>query len=164
MRHEPAMPKVPSPADLPAGPAQAFPGAEVRPVADVADADGVPVEAAWHRFERPLDSQAAHQAVLSWATCGNIIGLGMRPHRDHVNIHDAHRTLSTGVIAHTMHFLDRFDVSQWLLIHQEATKAATGRVYGGGRVFTEDGVLVATFHQDSMAKAAAAQLDPSRSM
>ena len=30
-----------------------------------------------------LSSQAANQAVLVWATCGNIIGLGMRPHREH---------------------------------------------------------------------------------
>jgi acyl-CoA thioesterase len=57
------------------------------------------------------------------------------------------------VIAHTMHFVDRFDISQWLLVRQEATKAAAGRVYGEGRVFTEDGTLVAAFHQDSMARA-----------
>ena len=119
---------------------------------------------AWHRFDRPIESQAANQAVLVWATCGNIIGLAMRPHRDTVNIHDAHRTLSTGVIAHTVHFSDRFDVSDWLLIVTEATKAATGRVYGGGRVFTQNGTMVAAFHQDSMAKSAGAQLDPRNAM
>jgi acyl-CoA thioesterase len=57
-----------------------------------------------------------------------------------------------------------FDVSQWLLMVTEGTKAGAGRVYGGGRVFTESGSLVATFHQDSMAKTAEAQLDSSRSM
>jgi acyl-CoA thioesterase len=119
---------------------------------------------AWHRFDRPLSSQAASQAVLAWATCGNIIGLGMRPHSEQVRIQDAHLTLSTGVIGHTIHFTDPFDVSKWLLIVTEATKAANGRVFGGGRVFTEDGDLVAVFHQDSMAKAAQAQLDPKHSM
>ena len=119
---------------------------------------------AWHRFDRSLDSQAANQAVLVWSTCGNIIGLGMRPHRDTVHIGDAHHTLSTGVIAHTVHFTDPFDVSQWLLMVTEATKAGGGRVYGGGRIFTEDGRLVAAFHQDSMAKDAGGQLDPRSSM
>jgi acyl-CoA thioesterase len=88
----------------------------------------------------------------------------MRPHRTRVDIADAHRSLSTGVIAHTAHFVDTFDVSHWLLIVTEGTKAGGGRVYGSGRVFTEDGRLVAAFHQDSMAKAAAGQLDPRRSM
>jgi len=164
MRHEPRMPPVPGPAELEVAAGQAFPGAELRPVPGVPEEGGVPVEMAWHRFERPLSSQAANQAVLAWATCGSIIGLAMRPHRDRVRIEDAHAAISTGVIAHTMHFVDRFDVSRWLLVQHEATKAATGRVYGDGRVFTEDGVLVAAFQQDSMARAAVGPLDPKRSM
>jgi acyl-CoA thioesterase len=164
MRHEPPMPPVPAPADVDAAPGQVFPGAELRLVSGRDEAGGVPVEMAWHRFERPLASQAANQAVLAWATCGNIIGLAMRPHRDRVRIEDAHASISTGVIAQTVHFVERFDVSQWLLVRHEATKAATGRVYGDGRVFAEDGILVAAFHQDSMARAAAALLDPKTSM
>jgi acyl-CoA thioesterase len=165
MRHDPEFPKdVPGPDELAPASAQAFPGAEVRPVPGEMMVGDVPVEMAWHRFDRPLSSPAANQAVLVWATCGNIIGLGMRPHRDHVDIGQAHRTLSTGVIGHTVHFTDRFDVSSWLLMVTEATKAATGRVFGDGRVFTPDGSLVASFHQDSMAKAVEGQLDPRRSM
>ena len=132
MRHDPSMPDgVPGPDGLSSAQGQAFPGAELRPVPGELAFDGVPVEMAWHRFERPLESQAANQAVLVWATCGNVIGLGMRPHRDSVNIGEAHRTLSTGVIGHTVHFTDVFDVSQWLLMVTEATKAASGRVFGG---------------------------------
>jgi acyl-CoA thioesterase-2 len=165
MRHDPDMPAgVPGPDEVDASAAQAFPGAEVRPVPGQPSLGGVPVEMAWHRFDRPLDSQAANQAVLVWSTCGNIIGLGMRPHQERVRIGDAHHTISTGVIGHTVHFTDPFDVSQWLLIVTEATKAADGRIFGGGRVFTEDGSLVAAFAQDSMAKAAGAELDPRRSM
>ena len=164
MRHEPPMPSVPGPGEVDAAPGQVFPGAEIRPVSGGDEVSGVPVEMAWHRFERPLASQAANQAVLAWATCGNIIGLAMRPHRDRVRIEDAHASISTGVIAQTIHFVERFDVSQWLLVRHEATKAATGRVYGDGRVFAEGGILVAAFHQDSMAKAAAAPLDPKTSM
>lgn len=165
MRHDPKMPDgVPSYDGLEGGRAQAFPGTEVRPVPGELNANGVPIELAWLRFDHKLSSPAANQAVLVWATCGNIIGLGMRPHRDEVHIEDAHRTLSTGVIAHTTHFTDRFDVSDWLLMVTRAEKAANGRVYGDGEVFTADGSLVAAFHQDSMAKRADATLDPRRSM
>ena len=166
MRHDPQFPKdVPGPEELsPVSSGMVYPGAEIRPVPGEVMVGDVPLEMAWHRFPQAVGSPAASQAVLVWATCGNIIALGMRPHRDRVNIGEAHRTLSTGVIGHTIHFTDRFDVSEWLLMVTEATKAATGRVYGEGRVFTADGSLVASFHQDSMAKAAEANLDPRRSM
>ncbi|WP_419849149.1 acyl-CoA thioesterase [Candidatus Poriferisocius sp.] len=164
MRHEPVMPDVPAPDGLDPGFAFIFPGAEWRPVPGEPEIDGVPVERAWHRYGPEVESQAANQGIAGWATCGNIIGLAMRPHRDTIRIEDAHRTLSTGVIAHTLHFLDHLDVSQWLLVQMQATKAANGRVYGQGEVFTADGQLVATFQQDSMAKAAPAPMNPSRSM
>ena len=164
MRHGPEMPDVPGPLNLTSEPGQVFPGAELRPVPGEPSFGDVPVARKWHRYQPGVDSQAANQAILGWATCGTIIGLAMRAHRDTVNIENAHRTMSTGVIAQTTHFLERIDVAQWLMIEEVATKAANGRIYGGGRVFTEDGLLVATYHQDAMAKAAAARLDPSRSM
>jgi acyl-CoA thioesterase len=165
MRHGPAMPAdVPGPAELDVGPWQSFPGAEVRPVVGRPMEGAVPVERAWHRHPGAIGPHAAAQAVLLWATCGNGIGLAMRAHPDRVKISDAHRTLSTGVLAHTVHFLERFDVSAWLLLDTRATSAGGGRVHCTGSVFTEDGLLVATFHQDSMAKAADHVLDPKRAM
>jgi acyl-CoA thioesterase II len=165
VRHDPDRPADgPGPDDLEPAPAQAFPGAEVRPVPGEATIGGVPVAMAWHRFDQPLGSQSAGQAVLVWSTCGHIIGLALRPHREQVRIEDAHRTLSTGVIGHTVHFTDRFDVSEWLLMVTEATKTANGRVFGEGRVFSQDGSLVAVFHQDSMARSVDGQIDPRRSL
>lgn len=167
MRHQPVAPKdVPGPEGLERHPSAgaAFPGAEVRPVPGEPERDGVPVRYGWHRHGQKLESQAANQAVLVWATCGEVIALGMRPHRDTVKIEDAHRTLSTGVIAQTVHFLDDIDVSQWHLIATEANMAGAGRVYGSGAVYTENGDLVATFHQDSMARAVEGRLDPHRAM
>lgn len=165
MRHGPDMPGgVPEPDALEAGAWQSFPGAEVRPLTGESSEQGVPVERAWHRYPVALGSQAAAQAVLIWATCGNSIALAMRPHRRRARISEAHRTLSTGVIAHTAHFLEHFDISEWLLIETVAQSAAGGRVYSTGSVFTEDGLLIAVYHQDSMARAATSALDPRRSM
>jgi acyl-CoA thioesterase len=165
MRHGPKMPAdVPTPDDLERGEEQCFPGAESRRVPELPDQSGIPRQIFWHRFPTTLTSAAANQAVLVWATCGNIIGLAMRPHGDQVRIKDAHRTLSTGVIAHTIHFIERVDVSEWLLVVTEGVSAAGGRVYGSGSVFAPDGRLVAAFHQDSMARASETTLDPRRSM
>ena len=165
MRHGPQLPAgVTGPEGLDAAPGLVFPGAELRPVPGEPEAAGVPVALAWHRFEAGLPTPAANQAVLAWATCGNVIGLAMRPHRDVVSLADAHRSVSTGVIAHTVHFVERFDAAQWLLIATEATQAGSGRVLGGGRVFTAEGTLVATFEQDSMAKAAEAARDVRRAL
>ena len=118
----------------------------------------------WMRNEESYESSAVNQAILSWCQPGMLIGLAMRPHGDVVKIGDAHRTVSTGVIAHTVHFHERFDIGSWLLVAQEATYAGRGRVHGHGSVFTEDGTLVSTFEQDSMARGVEGQLDPKRAM
>jgi len=164
MRHQPPMPDVPKPADLEPAPFQAFPGAEVRKVPPGPDEDGVPVLSVWHRGAATGPTVAANQAVLIWATCGELIGLAMRPHRDQVRIDQAHVSISTGVMGHTVSFHERFDAAEWLLIHQEATYAGRGRINGYGWVFAEDGRLVATFTQDAMARNVQGALDPRRSM
>ncbi|SRR5579875_378702 len=165
MRHAPAMPEVPGPEDLSPGEGMAFPGVELRMVPEPPDAPGgVPALLFWHRYPDKINSVAANDAVLAWGTNGFLIGLAMRPHREQVDISQAHRTLSTGVIAHTLHFHERFDVSQWLLVVQEALYAGRGRVHGRGLVFTRDGQLVATFGQDSMARKIEGELDYRRAM
>jgi acyl-CoA thioesterase II len=163
MRHQPPMPDVPRPDDVQASGGQAYPGSEVRRLPD-SEVGGVPVESSWIRFSSALDSVAANQAILSWATTGQIIGLGMRPHPDAVDISQAHRSISTGVIGHTINFHERFDISDWVLVTQEATYAGRGRVHGRGSAFTQDGRLVATFSQDSMARKVEGELDPKRAM
>jgi acyl-CoA thioesterase len=167
IRHGSAMPAVPRPDDLAADPrALVFPGTESRTIDDptAVGPTGAPAMCFWMRHGESYDSVAANQAVLAWCQPGFIIGLAMRPHADVVRIGEAHRTVSTGVIAHTCHFHDEFDVGEWLLVAQEASFAGRGRVYGSGSVFTEDGRLVSTFAQDSMVRGVSGDLDPRRSM
>ena len=167
MRHGPAMPDVARPGALePDAGALVYPGVQTRTVADpgAVAPDGTPAMHFWMRHEESFGSGAANQAILAWSQPGFIIGLAMRPHAEKVRIGDAHRSVSTGVIAHTCHFHERFDVGQWLLVSQAATFAGNGRVHGIGSVFTEDGALVATFAQDSMVRGVEGTLDPRRSM
>src|SRR5438270_18024 len=60
------------------------------------------VQHVWTRFERDL-TVVANQAVLSWATDGYLIGTAMLPHAGHNEGH-AHKTISTGVVSHTLNF------------------------------------------------------------
>jgi acyl-CoA thioesterase len=166
MRHSPTMPDVPGPdAATPNPSITVFPGAEARMVdaPDAVGSDGSPAMYFWMRNPESYDSVAANQAIVAWTEPGFLIGLAMRPHKE-INIADAHSTISTGVISHTAHFHDHADVGQWLLVAQEASYAGNGRVFGSGAVYTQDGTLVSTFSQDSMARGVEGPIDPKRGM
>ena len=166
VRHSPAMPDVARPDDLdPDAESIGFPGTESRTVpGDAVAADGSPLLAYWVKADASYQSPAVNQAILSWSQPGPLIALSLRPHADVAKITDAHVTLSTGVIAHTVHFHERFDVGDWLLVQWESTYTGHGRVNGRGRVFGSGGALVSTFSQDSMVRRADRPLDPSKSM
>jgi acyl-CoA thioesterase II len=166
IRHAPTMPDVPGPDALSPSGALVYPGVETRTVDDpkATTPDGAPAMYFWMRNGESYESVAANQAILSWCQPGMIIGLAMRPHADVVDISQAHRTVSTGVIAHTCHFHERFDVGQWLLVAQQAEYAGRGRVYGSGAVYDESGQLVSTFAQDSMVRGVEGTLDHRSSM
>jgi len=149
------MPDVPGPDQLAeASNYLVYPGAEVRIVDDVdllhADAPVGPAELyLWTRLPGPSLDLTASQAVLAWATDGYLIATAMRPYAG-IGQEQAHRTISTGVISEALSFHRSFDASQWLLIAMESPFAGGGRVYGRAHVFTEDGLLVASFAQESI--------------
>jgi acyl-CoA thioesterase len=163
IRHSPPMPDVPGPDDCAPGPGGViFPGAEVRFVDD--GRAGAPTVTAWVRAGQSFESVAANQAVVAWSQPGMIIGAAFKPHAGTVDLRDAHRSISTGVISHTTHFHDDADAGDWLLMVHEGSYAGRGRVFGQGAVFTRDGTLVSTFAQDSMARGVDGELDFKTSM
>jgi len=128
MRHQIEMPAVPGPDESAVGPALAYPGAEVRRVAaPEATANGVPAMWFWVRVPVASGPPAVHQAILSWATPGAFIELAMRPHANTVRISDAHRSVSTGVIGHTISRVCRSMAPRGLPARPEADQAVLGR-------------------------------------
>jgi acyl-CoA thioesterase-2 len=132
-----------------------FPGAEARIVDGIntwSDEEPLrpPLQNVWTRygvnFEMPVN-----QAILSWATDGFLIGTAMLPH-DGYNESHAHKTISPGVISHTINFHDRFAADEWLLIANESVWAGRGRSHGRANVWTADGRLVATYTQDNLVR------------
>jgi acyl-CoA thioesterase len=160
IRHAASAPEVAGPDESPdAGPSPlVFPGAELRIVGGVdtwsPDAPVGPAELfAWLRYAGAPDDLATNQAILAWATDGFLIATALRPHAG-VGQADAHRTLSTGVVGHTLTFHEPFRARDWLLLAHESPHAGGGRAYGRAHVFTRDGRLVASFVQDAMIRAA----------
>jgi acyl-CoA thioesterase len=103
----------------------------------------------WSRWVGMPGDPATSQALLAFSTEGFLIGTAMRPHRG-VGQSQSHRTLSTGVISHTITFHRPCESGAWVLLRQHSSFAGGGRVYGRGDIFTEGGELVSSFSQDSM--------------
>jgi acyl-CoA thioesterase-2 len=121
---------------------------------DISDPElvGPPELDVWVRFAGAPDDPAIDQALVSYSTDGFLIGTAMRPHKG-VGQAQAHVTLSTGVLSHTLTFHERCPAGEWHLLEQRATYAGHGRSYGRGEIFRSDGQLAATFVQDAMIRA-----------
>jgi acyl-CoA thioesterase II len=159
-----AMPDVPGPDDGAGRPdGRVIPGAEALIVGGVNTwSDDEPVGPAeqfvWTRYPDSVDHPIVNQAIISWATDGYLIGTAMRPYGDY---HEgkAHKTISTGVVSHTINFHQRFDASTWLLLANESVWAGRGRTHGRCNIWTQDGRLVATCTQDNIVRGFADQQD-----
>ena len=118
---------------------------------DISDPDlvGPPELDVWTRFPGAPDDVLTAQAVLAFASDGFLIGTAMRPHAG-VGQSQAHRTLATGVVSHTLTFHEPFPADDWLLLAHRSPHAGHGRSYGRADVFTPGGALVASYVQDAM--------------
>jgi acyl-CoA thioesterase II len=155
IRHADPAPEVGTPEQAPPGTHSS--GAwEVHVVdgVDIADpsAVGPPELNVWTRFVGAPDDQTTSQALLAFATDGFLIGTAMRPHEG-VGQAQAHVTLSTGVVSHTLTFHEPFAASDWVLLAHHSPYAGRGRSYGRADAFTEEGQLIASLVQDNMIRA-----------
>jgi acyl-CoA thioesterase II len=152
IRHADRAPAVPGPDECtPAG--EHMKGWEIRIVGNVDVSDpalvGPPELDVWTRFVGAPADPALQQALLAFATDGFLIGTAMRPHAG-VGQAQAHRTVSTGVVSHTLTFHEPCSAGDWLLLSHRSSYAGHGRCYGSANVFRRDGTLAAAFVQDGM--------------
>ncbi len=135
IRHADAAPDAGKPGDATAG--QELGGAwEVRIVDGVdissPEAVGPPDLDAWTRFVGAPADPATDQALLAFATDGFLIGTAMRPHEG-VGQSQAHVTLSTGVLSHTLTFHEPAPAVGLAAARHHSVHAGHGRTYGRGR-------------------------------
>jgi acyl-CoA thioesterase II len=113
---------------------------------------GPPELDVWVRFAGAPDDPATDQALVAYSTDGFLIATAMRPHAG-VGQAQAHQTLSTGVLSHTLTYHERCPASEWHLLQQRSPYAGHGRSYGVGDIFRSDGQLAVSFVQDAMIRA-----------
>jgi acyl-CoA thioesterase-2 len=156
IRHADAIPGTPGPgAGVSAGEGSGAWQVRIAGDVDVDDPEAVgpPDLDVWTRFVGAPDDPVIDQALLAFATDGFLIATAMRPHPG-VGQAQAHVTVATGVVSHTLTFHEPAAAGEWLLLSHHSPYAGRGRSYGTANVFRADGALVASFVQDGMIRPA----------
>jgi acyl-CoA thioesterase-2 len=106
-----------------------------------------PRDLVWLRADGTLpDDLLLHQCVLAYASDMTLIDTALLPH----GISWADGTLMSASLDHAMWFHRPFRTDEWLLYAQESPAAAGARGFTEGRIYTRDGVLVASVAQEGL--------------
>ena len=120
-----------------------------QPIYFRADPHHVPRQAIWMKtIGRLPDDDNLHRAALAYASDYSILEPVLRAH----GIEWTHRGLKMASLDHAMWWHRPARVDDWLLYVQESPTASGGRGLSTGRIFTRDGVLVASIAQEGMVR------------
>ena len=114
---------------------------------DVQDAVAADL-ACWMRCPDFTDTALA-QPVIAYISDWPLIGTLLKAVPG-VSQQDAHVSVQTGVVTHSLWFHQPFDVAQWLRVQTRGQRLVGGRGFGTGDVYTESGTHVASFAQESV--------------
>ncbi|MFB4309417.1 acyl-CoA thioesterase [Actinomadura sp. GTD37] len=155
------MPDVPGPGALRPfePPEMKVGGREIRVVDDAYDWDpahvGPPELFVWTRFDAAPAAGYLHTALMTQSTTHWTIAAALRPHAGYSEAM-AHRTISTGILTATVAYHSDVDVTQWLLYANRVVYTGRGMTQGEGRVYGEDGRMVASYSVQGMIRPLAA--------
>jgi acyl-CoA thioesterase II len=123
-------------------------------VADPNDPDevGPPVLDAWVHYDPVPDRSDLARALIAHFTGHLSLSATMRGHAG-IGTGQAHKTVSSAVMAIGVTFHEPVVWDGWLLYHHESTQVGAGMSYVRGQVFTERGDLIASFVQEAMLRA-----------
>jgi acyl-CoA thioesterase-2 len=111
------------------------------------EGERVPRQAVWMKaFGRLPDDPKQHRAALAYASDYSILEPVLRAH----GVAWATRGLKIASLDHAMWWHRDARVDEWLLFVQESPSAGGGRGLSLGRIYTRDGVLVASVAQEGM--------------
>ena len=113
------------------------------------DGERVPRQAVWMKaFGRLSDDPNEHRAALAYASDYSILEPVLRAH----GIPWSTPGLKVASLDHAMWWHRDARVDEWLLYVQESPSASGGRGLSLGRIYTRDGVLVASVAQEGMVR------------
>jgi len=165
--HQDEMPEVPGPGGLPSqaelartiadtipeplrGRLTAEGPIEIRPIDPMnylAPDTRPPQSAAWYRARGTLpDTQALHRYVLAYASDFGFLATAMYPH----GVSFMQPGMQVASLDHAIWFHRPLRMDEWLLHVVESPSASSGRGLVSGRMFSEDGRLVASTMQEGL--------------
>jgi acyl-CoA thioesterase-2 len=101
----------------------------------------------WLKASGPLgDDPVMHAAVLAYASDLTLLSASVVPHGTYIG----DPRLQPASIDHAMWFHRPLRADEWLLYDQVSPSASGGRGFATGRLFTEDGRLVASAAQEGL--------------
>ena len=168
--HQDVMPVVPPPAETPdmaemfraRSPEHAdewlkeWAALELRWIGDsrhgMEDAEHPAVSRLWIRVSGHLDDDPlTHVAAFTYASDMTLLGSTLVPH----GVHVSHPTMQSASLDHTIWFHRPFRADEWLLYDQVSPSASGARGLAIGRLFSQDGRLVATVAQEGLIRSRA---------
>ena len=106
-----------------------------------------PTQYSWFRLVSPIDDDAAmHRAILAYASDMSLLGTSMLPHGVNWMTHK----VQTASLDHALWFHEPFRADEWLLYACDSPWAGHARGFNRGRIFTQDGRLVASATQEGL--------------
>jgi acyl-CoA thioesterase-2 len=102
----------------------------------------------WMRCPDFTDTALA-QPVIAYISDWPLIGTLLKAVPG-ISERDAHVSVQTGVVTHSLWFHQPFDVAQWLRVEIRGQRLVGGRGFGTGAVYTESGTHVASFAQENV--------------
>jgi len=119
------------------------------PIYLTADPERRPSQAVWMRVRRPIaDTPAVHRAVLAYLSDLTIQESILRAH----GVAWATPGLKVASLDHAMWWHRFGRVDEWVLYVQESPSARGGRGLATGRIFSQDGSLLASVAQEVMVR------------
>ncbi|WP_205647413.1 acyl-CoA thioesterase [Agromyces badenianii] len=119
------------------------------PVYLTVEGERVPRQAVWMKaFGRLPDDPKQHRAALAYASDYSILEPILRAH----GVAWATPGLKVASLDHAMWWHRDARVDEWLLYTQESPSASGGRGLSLGRIYTREGVLVASVAQEGMVR------------
>jgi acyl-CoA thioesterase II len=101
----------------------------------------------WIRVsDRLPDDELVHRAALTYISDMTLLGATLVVH----GLHPTSTAVQAASLDHTVWFHRRFRADEWLLYDQMSPSAAGGRGLALGRLFSQDGRLVASVAQEGL--------------